>query len=97
MKSIFATVIGSAQRTFEKVTYNRVTALPVDGSPVISFKSDDKPEEGALAYVDCFAVGDLGYDNLPCERAFSALQMYTSATAITSARDAAKALQGLTL
>jgi len=95
MKAIFATVLGSAQRTFEGETYNRVTAM--SGTTLVKFKSVEKPEIGAVALVDTYSEGDELWDGEKAERPFAVLQMYTNLEAINSAKLQAKALEGLTL
>ena len=95
MKSLFASVLGSAERTFEGETYNRVTAM--SGTTVVKFKSSEKPEIGAVALIDTYEVGDVLWDDTKAERAFNVLQMYTNVDAINSAKEVAKALEGLTL
>ena len=95
MKPIFASVLGSAERTFEGETYNRVTAM--SGTTVVKFKSSEKPEIGAVALIDTYEVGDVLWDDTKAERAFNVLQMYTNVDAINSAKEVAKALEGLTL
>jgi|TARA_R110002167_G_scaffold73524_6_gene206135 hypothetical protein len=95
MKTLFASVLGSAERTFEGETYNRVTAM--SGTTVVKFKSSEKPEIGAVALIDTYEVGDVLWDDTKAERAFNVLQMYTNVDAINSAKEVAKALEGLTL
>lgn len=95
MKTLFATVLGSAERTFEENTYNRVTAM--SGTTVVKFKSVEKPEIGAVALIDTYEVGDELWDGTKTERPFAVLQMYTNLEAINSAKLQAKALEGLTL
>ena len=95
MKPIFASVLGSAERTFEGETYNRVTAM--SGTTIVKFKSSKEPEIGAVALIDTYEVGDVLWDDTKAERAFNVLQMYTNVDAITSAKEVAKTLEGLTL
>ena len=95
MKSLFASVLGSAERTFEGETYNRVTAM--SGTTVVKFKSSEKPEIGSIALIDTYDVGDELWDGTKSERSFAVLQMYTNVDAINGAKEVAKALEGLTL
>lgn len=98
MKTLFVTVLGSAERTFEEQKYHRVTAM--SGTTVVKFKSVEKPEIGAVALIDRYLKGDIKpWDNTVVEegKEFSVLQMYTNLEAINSAKLQAKALEGLTL
>lgn len=95
MKTLFASVLGSAQRTFEGETYHRVTAM--SGTNVVKFKSTEKPEIGAVALIDTYAKDDELWDGTKAERSFNVLQMYTNVDAINGAKEVAKALEGLTL
>jgi len=98
MKTLFATVLGSAVKNFEDKEYHRVTAMT--GTTVVKFKSVEKPEIGAVALIDSYVKGDIKpWDDTVVEegREFSVLQMYTNIEAINSAKLQAKALEGLTL
>ena len=102
MKTLFASVLGSAVKNFEGKEYYRVTAM--SGSTVVKFKSETQPELASLALVDNYVIGDEipWSETVPKEivkegRAFSVLQMYTTMDAINSAKEVAKTLEGLTL
>lgn len=101
MKAIFATVLGSAVKNFEGEKYHRVIAMA--GTTVVRFKSETEPTVGALALLDCYAVGDVipwadvAGETVQEGRAFNVLQMYTTSEAFNSAKLQAKALEGLTL
>ena len=69
----------------------------MSGTTVVKFKSSEKPEIGAVALIDTYEVGDVLWDDTKAERAFNVLQMYTNVDAINSAKEVAKALEGLTL
>lgn len=101
MKRKFATVLGSAVKNFDEKEYHSVVAM--SGTSIVTFKSETKPDVGALALLDCYAVGDVipwatvEGETVQEGRAFSVLKMYTTSEAFNSAKLQAKELEGLTL
>jgi hypothetical protein len=101
MKRKFATVLGSAVKNFDSKEYHSVVAM--SGTTIVTFKSETEPAVGSLALLECYAVGDvIPWADVEGEtvkegRAFNVLKMYTTSEAFNSAKEQAKALEGLTL